>query len=452
MGAEPITVRHLASLLAAALLAGCTSPGGLSMASVRASMSLDRETTATPASTRPVEVANRPTDPPAAGHELPPAALQPGGGGQGADASAPVGEVRDEAELPLEGVEVTLPNGSSARTDADGRFSTQGAWSPGPVVLSKPGFATSVVHGLDGPSSFHLRRNDNRTDAYVQRREPVDGIVNWPDDVDVDVRGAVHYMDSLGSHTRPSLIHRDGRFALEVETIRPGEPKAVLLVFGVTGANNLLMGVSTPFHPFRDEPAPVTMHPANHDLAYAFSDRPSGLTSLETRLEVLHEGAPALVVDSSDSAAGTFRTVAPGTLPGTMRVTVEARDPATGRASIVSQVPALGTVTGAFLAPPSVHLAGSTVSWSEVPEATGYRVSVQTAQAQVLVFEAWCSDETPLVLPTAAIGPGNVVRVEAVADAGIMSRHVAAVGPRQLRVAPWEGRPAYRMARAEARM
>lgn len=453
MGSQPVAHRSRHGLLAAVLLvlAGCEAPSPTTSHRAGVSLGIDRASAVAAAGHAPVAISDRAHQPAApASASLPPVAppAAPAGAGGSSGSSGVGGEVRDEAELPIAGATVLLLGGRTARTGPDGRFRLSGTYDGGPVIVSKPGYATSVVASLDALTTLHLRRADGRSESFVSRRGLVEGTIRWPEIGHVG--GAVHYMDSLDSLSRPALLHDGDRFGIEVETVRSGEPMAVLLVLSSTDERlpQLLVGVSRPFAPFGGEgPGEVPVHLADQTLVYAVSEPPAGLTAIASQLEVVQAGVPFVVLEGADSLNGSFLAPAPGALPGTLRITVEARAPGGDAYSRVSMVPESGQATADLLTPPYVSRSGAEISWSAVPEASGYRLAVHAAGAASPLYEAWTTD-TRLALPTEVLahaGTGEV-RLEAVQAEGLTARHVASVAPRALRVAPWAQSAVYRVA------
>lgn len=467
----PTPIRHAAIALGAlfaalAVLAGCETITPVHTTSLGWSLGLDRLDAPVPSPSAAASAAALVAGDTASGAPAPKAPPASGGGpsGGGSSGGAPPepqlsGEVRDDAEVPLEGVSVLFADGRQATTDASGRFSVPGGFAAGGVIASKPGYATSVVMDLDQLPTLHLRRADGRTDTFVQRSIVVSGVVQWPatDSQNVPVvhnGGVVYYQDSLGSISPPSFIAANGEFALTVTTNRPGEPTGVVLVLSgdQTGVRTL-MGVSRPFKPFANQdPGGVSVFVADQTVPYSANHIPPGLTTLDSRLEVVQPGVPALVLEGAASANGSFDAPLPGKLPGTLRVTVTARDAAGAQTSTVSMVPsydataqAYRPVSGNFLAIPAVTLGpAGAVGWGVVPGALGYRVSAWPQGQAVPAWEGFTTAGTSLTIPTDALpgaGAGDV-GVEAVDAAGLTSRSIASV--RQLRLDPWTAQDVYR--------
>lgn len=467
-GAHP-HVPLFGSLLAAlALVAGCQTTTPVHTASIGWALGLDRLDSPAAA---PSSAAAAVSAAPGAGAPIAPAPATPapsvtgGGSGGGSSGGAPPapqlsGEVRDDAEVPIEGASVLFADGRQATTDAAGRFSVTGGFAPGAVIASKPGYAASVVMDLDQLPTLHLRRADGRTDTFVQRSIVVSGVVQWPatDSQGAPVMrngGVVYYQDSLGSVSAPSTIAPNGEFAVSVTTRRPGEPTGVVLVLSgdQTGVRTL-MGVSRPFRPFaNEEPGGVPVYVADQTVPYSANQIPPGLTGLESRLEVVQPGVPPVVIEGAASANSSFDAPLPNQLPGTLRVSVTARDAAGTQTSTVSMVPGYDAtaqayipVSGDFLAVPAVNVGpAGAIGWGVVPGAIGYRVSAWPQGQDVPSWEGFTTAGTRLTIPADALpaaGTGEV-GVEAVDSAGLTSRSVASV--RQLRVAPWTSQDTYRV-------
>jgi hypothetical protein len=460
MGIVPVTTARALGPLAGALvlLTGCQSIQPLpTMGGGWAFVLPQAEAPVAPASPSvPVDTAGRN---PASNTEGPAAPVPPvppggsgggtGGGGAPAGPAGPVatGSVLDEAGLPVVGASVLFADGHRATTDAEGRYPLPGAFAPGAVIVSKSGYATSVVMGLDDFATLHLRRSDGRGEPYVLRKKVVTGIVKWPNNDHLG--GAAYYVDDLGSISKPVLIAANGQFSVEVEPIRSGEPRGVVLVLAATSApGETLMGVSRPFDTFgQDGPGEVAMHLADRAIAFQVDGVPANHPLVSSRLEVQQPDGPTVTIEGTSSLSGTLMAPPDGRLPGVTRLVVSARSADDQSGTRIAMVPAAGSpLRGTLLAPPSLALSGRTASWGAVPGAAGYRLSTQVRTAQVPAWEAWLPSQTGFTLPAEATptdGPGEVL-LEAVEAESLSSRRVASA--RQLRVEPWADTATHRVA------
>jgi hypothetical protein len=375
------------------------------------------------------------------------------GAGPDAAPTAPVGagaaqaatfslEVRDEGELPIAGATVLLSDGRRAETGADGRFTMAGPFKAGAVVVSKPGYATSVVAGLEAPTPLHLQRADGRGELFVQRTRTFRGTAIASEG---QLRGgAVHFLDSQGSAAAPSALDAaTGAFDVQVTATRPGEATGVLLIVATDQNGRTLIGASRPFNSFTGEPGAVRLYPATREIRYDVGGKPASLSRVQARLELHQAGAPTVVLhDLKAATSGRFMAPADGLLPGTLRVTVEARDHDRTANSLVSRPPVDGRMEGTFLAPPDVsfHSPSGRLTWNRMDGISGYRAEVRQPHNLIApAWEAWLGQDTEVVVPQElrqAASSGEVV-VEAVEADNLTSRSVAMAGPRALRVLPW---------------
>ncbi|MNT12974.1 hypothetical protein D3C72_1479260 [compost metagenome] len=240
---------------------------------------------------------------------------------------------------------------------------------------------------------------------------------------------------------------------MPVTARRPGDPTAVLMVVATDSQRRLLVGVSRPFKTFGGDPGVIDIHVADRAIDYAIAGQPAGLDTVRARLEVHQDGAPPVVIDGGRAAGtGRFQAPAAGLLPGRLRLVIEAHDTDYTAISQVSVVPVANQVaTGTFLAPPTASLNRATgeLAWPAVPGATGYRAEVRDAIYRLApTWEAWLGPITSATLPTTFLRSSDTgqVTVEAIDDPAMTSRRIAAVGPRALRIAPWEQSPVYRLA------
>lgn len=442
----------MALLLGLTILSGCqpptaTAPRGLAAVS----FSLERTPAKASGGSAPIRTDERgpetgPSDAPRL--ELPPDA-KPGGGGQGAPppAGQMTGMVKDAYGVPVPEAVVRLADGRKATTERDGSFRLAGNWSDGPVVVSKPGYVTSITHGLSGLGTLHLRPDAGPTAPFDQARHIVSGIVAWPDGDHLG--GVVYYQDSLDSVANPVPLESDGSFSFELTTRRPGVPTGLVLVLAADSNGRTLMGLSAPFQPAAGQPLSIPIHRADQPIAYSASDLPAATPLVESRLEVRQPGVPPMIIYGENATAGLFDMPAEGLLPGQVQVVVEAKD-ATGAAMTrLAMIPAGGAANGRLLPVPSPAYNGTSrkLVWGEMPGVAGYRIAAGPRGTSQPAWEAWLPEGNEIALPDEAwLDPGLAeVTLEVVDRPGLEPYAVA--GLRQLRLEPWVEAGAHRVAR-----
>ncbi|MDB5095586.1 MAG: hypothetical protein JWM80_7 [Cyanobacteria bacterium RYN_339] len=378
-----------------------------------------------------------------------------GGGSSSSGARPPVftGTVLTQAELPIEGATVRLPDGLTAQTDDQGKFSVEGTHPYSPLVVSHPAFATSVVTGLDAFVPLHLGPRTGQGDLFNKLVGDVVGDAQWPL-ADLGP-GAVFYQDTRRNSSQPGDLQADGSYRIRFTLDHPGAPRASLIILAANAAGTLLVGLTPPFTPLAEEPpAHVPMVLADRPLAYSATGLPLGMTATGAALQVVQADGLVVAVVAAPGASGTFMVPAPGSLPGTLRVAIEARDDDQARTSVVYLDGGAAAPTAAFLAPPVVIVDQTQreAHWAPVPEAVAYRVQVRRLDGGTL-YEAW-TDVPRVEVPAAdwpAAGNGEMI-VEAVAGS-LTARQVASVaGPRQLRLEPLAGLPTGRVATTHVKL
>lgn len=446
----------MALLLGLTILTGCQPPTATTPTGLAAvSFSLGRTPATAAGGSAPIRTGERGPDagPSDAPRLEQPSEAKPGGGGQGGGLGAPppagqmTGMIRDAYGVPISEAVIRLADGRTATTGRDGSFRLAGSWSDGPVIVSKPGYVTSIVHGLSGVGTLHLRPDAGPTAPFDQARHTVSGTVAWPDGDQVG--GVVYYQDSLDSVANPVPLASDGSFSFELTTRRPGEPTGLVLVLAADSNGRTLMGLSTPFQPAAGQPLNIAMHRADQPIAYSASDLPAATPLVESRLEVRQPGVPPMVIDGENATAGLFDMPAEGLLPGQVQVVVEAKD-ATGAAMTrLVMTPAGGAANGRLLPVPSTSYNDTSrkVVWAEVAGVAGYRIAAGPIGASQPAWEAWLPAGNEIALPDEAwLDPGLAeVTVEVVDRPGLEPYAVA--GLRQLRLEPWVEAGAHRVAR-----
>jgi hypothetical protein len=395
-----------------------------------------------PAMPVPITLTGRPMTAPAMAPSRSPAT---GGGSSGH--SPYVGRVLDEREQPVAGATVVLADGRSTESGADGRFTFTGGRASGAVVVSAASHVTSLVWDAAAVDTFHLRRTRALTPPFDLRTVTVTGRVVWPDDDHEG--GVVYYQDSLGSTANPIEVAADGSFAVSVISRAPGSPRATVLVLAANAAGDTLVGLARPFAPFEGETVgDVTMVVADQAIDFAVEAVPDGLSVLRSRLEFLQDDGPTVTLAGPDAAAGTLKAPAAGRLPGGARLVVEAAGPGLEATSLVAMPATGGQLRDSFLPVPTFDLdvGARRVTWSAVPQATGYRLESRSHAGSVPMWEGWSLAPAPMTLPDAcwpAPDSGDLM-LEAIDASAISTRRVAQAGPLRLRVAPWSDEPRYR--------
>ncbi|MFP5500978.1 MAG: carboxypeptidase-like regulatory domain-containing protein [Candidatus Sericytochromatia bacterium] len=387
-----------------------------------------------------------PSDAPRMEH---PSEAEPGGGRQGGPppAGQMTGMIRDAYGVPIPEAVIRLADGREATTERDGSFRLAGSWSDGPVVVSKPGYVTSIVHGLTGVGTLHLRPDAGPTAPFDQARYVVSGTVAWPDGDHLG--GVVYYQDSLDSAANPVPLASDGSFTLELTTTRPGTPTGLILVLASNSLNQTLIGLSTPFQPSAGQALSIPMHLADQPIAYSASDLPAATPLVESRLEIRQPGVPPMVLQGEAATAGLFYMPAGGLLPGQTQVVVEARDAGGSAMTRLAMTPAGGAANGRLLPIPSPAYNGTSrkLVWGEVAGVAGYRIAAGPRDTSQPAWEAWLPEGNEIALPDEAwLDPGLAeVTLEVVDRPGLEPYAVA--GLRQLRLEPWVEAGAHRVAR-----
>ncbi|HEY9720379.1 MAG TPA: carboxypeptidase-like regulatory domain-containing protein [Oscillatoriaceae cyanobacterium] len=371
-----------------------------------------------------------------------------GGGGSAPDAPAVQFTVLDTADLPVASATVMLPDGRTAVSDASGAARLAGTFASGTVVVSAPGYATSIVAGLGAGATLHLRPSGAVAGSFAPQTTTLRGHVTWPSG---DHQGGVaYYEDDLDSQAAPATVATDGSFAIAVKPTQPGTPHGVVLVLASDSADQTLMGISEEVSTASPTLAPIALAVADRNLNYSVSGIPAGLNRVSSQLEILESGAPPMVIDGHATAAGGFSIPVAGALPGTLRVTVSAQDEPDNLESTLSMPVSENEASGTFLPLPTFGYDTSTnqLRWSGVPGASAYYASAGPANHSNPAWEAWAESSAPLTLPTAdwlSAGQGRIT-LEAIDAPGLGARQVASLA-RQLRVEPWQEQPAYRVSR-----
>lgn len=376
-----------------------------------------------------------------------------GGGGSGSRPKPPAPqEVRlvDELGAPVEGAGFRFGDGTTGTTDAAGSLGLHAAFAGNRVSVTAPGFMTSEVFDLPFADALHLRRSGGVSPPFDRRTTTVAGVMTAPPGF---IAGYAEYSDPLGTAAPGRAVAGDGSFSLTLTTQAAGEPRGSFLGICGDGAGGILLGVSAPFRPFLDPPPPAfTMVPATRVVTYTMTT-PPGLAGASAQLVLYPPDAPRVVFDSSNTAAGSFTATADGALRGgTWRVTTSAADGTGARESVVSARPnGANQVAAVMLAPTTVSVddVARQVSWTGVPGAVGYRVTMSLTRGGA-VWEAFTTTGRAVTVPEAhwpAPGRG-VVTVEAIDAPSLTSRSLASLpdGPRRLRIDPWLDADSYRVA------
>jgi hypothetical protein len=355
-------------------------------------------------------------------------------------------------EQPVGGAIVTLSDGRTARTDAQGSFSFDGsAPADGAYAVSHPAYLSSAVLGLSGAQvALHLQprlavlpgSNDAPPATWV-----VSGRVTGPDGA--IAQASVVLRDPRGGLGEPAVTDDDGLFHMTLHAVDGRIAGGSLLVKGRDASGGVLLGAR---HGIALTPAdttlpPLTLERADHPVRFALDTRfaPGPIRYTITahgpggeRLTLASDGAP----------------IAIARLPG-VHYTADAvsRDDLAGTASewhrdrLTPQFNAAETVIGgallgppAFSAAPAALTPGAPLSWAPIDGANGYTLSVFGLDGQGPTWEGFAPGAAMAVPPFGHAGPGRYqVALTAWDHPDLTTRRVAGLGPSRLRVLPWPG-------------
>lgn len=377
------------------------------------------------------------------------------GGGTGGGTVAPGqlgGLVVDAQDQPIAGASVMLANGTTARTDARGRFAFAPPAVSGPGHVFAEGYATSMVLGAEWPEKLHLQRLASADPAFESSEYFIRGKVTWP--AATPQGGTVHYRDGLDSASAPVVVDTDGSFVVQVTTRRAGRPRGVLMALAAGADRVPMVGVSPAFSLLDQGGAPLAVPAVRADrvVDYEVAAPPDGLSDLRHRLEIAVPGATPFVFETGGATTGQFRVPAEGALPAQVRIAIEASGDGGARSVVALDPYALPATPPSFLAVPAltVQAPDRKVAW-EAPGASAVLLELfQAPHPAEAYYEAWLEGANEAAIestfwPTA---PASA-RVVAVDGPEASARHVASVasvasvsGARALRLLPfsqWRG-------------